>query len=159
MAKQTTESRLAAIEAEERELWFASFTRDDAWRLGVQMREAAVAQQLPLVIGIAIGAQRVFHAALPGASPDNDAWLERKARSVVHFERSSLGVGELFRSQGRLYEADARLDPTVIAANGGVFPIQIDGVGVVGTVGVSGLPQVDDHNFVVDQLRKFRAAS
>lgn len=152
-----TDSLLAMIQEDERDLWFAKFTRDDAWRLGVQMREAALSLELPIVIGITIGAQRVFHSALAGASPDNDAWLERKARSVIHFERSSLGVGEHFRSQGRNYETDSRLDPTLVAANGGVFPIQITGVGVVGTIGVSGLPQVDDHAFVVEQLRRFLA--
>ncbi|MET0302587.1 MAG: heme-binding protein [Microbacteriaceae bacterium] len=45
----------------------------------------------------------------------------------------------------------------MVAANGGVFPITVTGVGVVGAVGISGLPQVEDHAFVVDQLRAFLA--
>ncbi|MGO2110540.1 MAG: heme-binding protein, partial [Pseudoclavibacter sp.] len=73
------------------------------------------------------------------------------------FERSSLGVGAQFRRAGRVYEAESRLDPTTAAANGGVFPISVAGVGVVGTVGISGLPQRDDHAFVVEQLRAFLA--
>ncbi|WP_424467937.1 heme-degrading domain-containing protein [Pseudoclavibacter helvolus] len=150
---------LERIRAEEAELVFPRFTRDDAWRLGSRLREVASERSLPVVIGIVVGQQRVFHAALDGAVPDNDAWLERKTRAVLHFEQSSLGVGALFRSLGRVYEAESRLDPTEVAANGGVFPIRVPGVGVVGAVGVSGLPQVEDHAFVVEQLRAFLAAA
>jgi len=31
----------------------------------------------------------------------------------------------------------------------------VRGVGVVGSVGVSGLPQAEDHAFVVEQVRAF----
>ncbi|MHC5560716.1 heme-degrading domain-containing protein [Kocuria sp. U4B] len=144
------------IQAEEEDLQFASFDREDAWRLGAALRSAALEQGLPLVIGITLGAQRVFHTALAGATPDNDAWLERKAAVVTHFERSSMGVGEQFRALGRVFEDDSRLPAHRYAANGGVFPIRLRGSGlVVGTVGVSGLPQREDHAFLVRQLRTF----
>lgn len=144
------------ILSEEHELQFDTFDRDTAWRLGCSLRKAALAQTLPLVIGITIGAQRVFHTALPGATPDNDAWLERKAAVVSHFERSSMGVGENFRTLKRDFEKDSRLPPEEYAANGGVFPLRLRHSGVViGTVGVSGLPQIEDHAFLVSQLRTF----
>ncbi len=58
---------------------------------------------------------------------------------------------------GKDFDTSARLDTTLYAAHGGVFPITIDRVGVVGTVGVSGLPQADDHAFVVRALRAYAA--
>jgi uncharacterized protein (UPF0303 family) len=146
------------ILAEEQELVFDAFTRADAWELGSRMRAAALDRGLPIVIGIVLGGQRVFHCALDGATPDNDSWLERKTRATLHFHRSSMGVGEQFRVQGRVYETDSRLPADQYAANGGVFPVRLHGTGVVGAVGVSGLPQVQDHEFVVEQLRAFRAA-
>lgn len=149
-------AELARIEQEERELVLPRFTREDAWRLGCRLREAAVERGLPIVIGITVGRQRLFHAALDGSTPDNDAWLERKMRATLHFERSSFGTGAWFRAQGRDYERDSRLDPREVAANGGVFPLTVSGVGVIGGVGVSGLPQAEDHAFVVEQLRLFR---
>lgn len=152
----TDNTFFSQIQADEHELQFASFDREDAWRLGCALRSAALKQDLPLVIGITLGSQRVFHTALPGATPDNDAWLERKAAVVTHFERSSMGVGEQFRALGRVFEEDSRLPSHRYAANGGVFPIRLRGSGlVVGTVGVSGLPQRDDHAFLVQQLRSF----
>lgn len=147
------------IQADEHELQFGAFDREDAWRLGTALRSAALEQGLPLVIGITLGAQRVFHTALPGATPDNDAWLERKAAVVTHFERSSMGVGEQFRALGRTFEEDSRLPTHRYAANGGVFPIKLRESGtVIGTVGVSGLPQRDDHAFLAEQLRAFLSA-
>lgn len=148
---------LERITREERELVFTRFTRDDAWALGVRLREAALEQELPITIGITVGQQRVFHTALDGASAENDDWLARKTRAVLYFGRSSLGVGARFRGAGRDYATEARVDPNEIAADGGVFPITVAGVGVIGAVGVSGLPQYEDHAFVVEQLRAFLA--
>ena len=152
----TDRTYLEQIQADEHELQFTTFDREDAWRLGNSLRRAALEQGLPLVIGITLGAQRVFHTALPGATPDNDSWLERKAAVVTHFERSSMGVGEQFRALGRNFEDDSRLPSHRYAANGGVFPIKLRESGtVIGTVGVSGLPQRDDHAFLAQQLRAF----
>lgn len=152
-----TPELLAQVEEEERELVLPAFDRDDAWALGSRLRDAATDAGLPIVIGIVVAGQRVFYAALTGATPDNDAWLERKTRATLHYQRSSLGVGEQFRARGWTFEADSRLDPREVAGNGGVLPIAVRGVGVVGAVGVSGLPQLDDHAFVVEHLRAFIA--
>ena len=42
-------------------------------------------------------------------------------------------------------------------AAGGAFPIRVRGVGLVGTVTVSGLPQLEDHRLVVTTLERFLA--
>ncbi|MHB1063649.1 MAG: heme-degrading domain-containing protein [Georgenia sp.] len=143
------------ILADEAELVFDAFGLEDSWHLGAQMRAAAVEQELPIVIGIVLGRQHVFRAALPGSSADNDGWLARKTAVALRYGRSSMGVGERFREQGRDFDTDSRLDTTQFAAHGGVFPVQVRGTGVVGAVGVSGLPQKDDHAFVVGRLRAY----
>ncbi len=150
-------ARLARVTAEEAELVLPRFDLADAWALGSRMREAALAARLPIVIGITLGEARVFHTALPGSSADNDGWLDRKTRVARRYGRSSFGVGLSFRAAGKDFDTDARLDTSVYAAHGGVFPITIAGVGVVGTVGVSGLPQAEDHAFVVEHVRSWLA--
>ena len=42
------------------------------------------------------------------------------------------------------------LDPRLYVAAGGSFPIHVDGAGIIGTMTVSGLPQVEDHKLVVE---------
>lgn len=155
MTDDDARTLLARLAAEEQELVFTRFGLDDAWALGAQMRADAAAAGLKIVIGITLGEARVFHTALEGSSADNDAWLDRKARVTRRYGHSSFHVGQTFRVNGRDFDTASRLDRRVYAAHGGVFPIIIEGTGVVGTVGVSGLPQAEDHAFVVEQLRSY----
>jgi hypothetical protein len=92
------------------------------------------------VISIRRNGQRLFHAALAGASADNDGWLDRKCAVVDRYGRSSLRVGEQFRVDGKSFDQDSRLDMSEYAAHGGAFPVLVRGVGCIGTVAVSGLP-------------------
>lgn len=143
------------LEAQERHLVFRRFTHDDAWALGSLLVELARERQAPVAIDIRRAGQQLFHAALPGSAPDNDAWIDRKRRVVERYGASSYLVGTRFRDKGTTFEDSARLDPDEYAAHGGSFPITVDGVGVIGTVTVSGLPQLQDHRFVVEALEQF----
>ena len=149
---------LDELVAQESRLVFDSFDEETAWALGVALREAAVSASLPVAISIRRNGQRLFHAALPGASADNDGWLERKSAVVDRYGRSSLRVGEQFRVDGGSFESNSRLDSSDYAAHGGAFPILVRDTGCVGTVAVSGLPQVEDHQLVVDTIEAFLAA-
>ena len=59
---------------------------------------------------------------------------------------------------GLSFEERTGLDPARYAAHGGSFPIIVRRVGVIGSVTVSGLPQTEDHDFVVSQLTLFLAS-
>jgi uncharacterized protein (UPF0303 family) len=147
--------RLSELADQEARLVFRRFDHDTAWRLGVALVDAARARRLPLVVSVRRNGQRLFHAALPGSSADNDAWIERKSAVVDRYGHSSYLVGQRFLADGRDFDRSSRLDPDRFAAHGGVFPVLVRDVGAVGTVGVSGLPQADDHAFVVEQLEAF----
>lgn len=153
----TDHTLLDELESQERDLLLDAFDEADAWELGSALRSAALADRLPVAICVRRGAQRLFHAALPGASADNDGWLDRKCAVVERYGRSSLRVGEQFRVSGKTFESDSRLDPSRYAAHGGAFPIVVRGTGCIGSVAVSGLPQLDDHRLVVETLRAFLA--
>jgi uncharacterized protein (UPF0303 family) len=144
---------VAELVAQEEELRWHRFDEDDAWRLGVALREAARNRRLPVALDVTRGDQQLFHAALAGSSPDNDAWLARKARTVRRFHKSSLHVGQLCRDAGRSLEEVFLVPSSEYAAHGGAFPVTVVGVGVVGSVAVSGLPQLEDHALVVEVLR------
>lgn len=143
--------------AQERRLTLSRFTYDDAWALGSLLVEMAHLREAPVAVDIRRGAQQLFHCALPGSSADNDAWIDRKRRVVERYGESSLLVGTRHRAKGTTFEESSRLDPDRYAAHGGSFPITIDGVGVVGAVTVSGLPQAEDHAMVVEALERFIA--
>ena len=159
VAESSYADQLAELAAQEERLVFSRFDNDDAWRLGVHMVEAARSANLPLAISIRRNGQRLFHAGLPGSTPDNDAWLERKSAVAQRYCHSSYFVGTSFRASGRTFDEDSRLDPNLFAAHGGAFPINVRDVGCVGTVAVSGLPQAEDHAFLVTHLESFLQAA
>jgi uncharacterized protein (UPF0303 family) len=122
---------VAELAAEEAELQFSSFTDDDAWELGAALRELARRQEAPVAIDISRNGHQLFHAALAGATPDNDAWIERKQRVVHRFGHSTLHVRQTSPNEGRRSSR---------------------GPGWTRVV-VSGLPQLEDHRLVVRALR------
>ncbi|MDQ1045866.1 heme-degrading domain-containing protein [Streptomyces sp. V4I2] len=146
---------LEELEAQERRLVFRQFTHDDAWALGSLLVDLARERQAPVAIDIHRAGQQLFHAALPGSAPDNDAWIARKRRVVERYGSASYLVGARCRAKGTTFEESSRLDPDEYAAHGGSFPINVEGVGVIGAVTVSGLPQLQDHRFVVEALEQF----
>ena len=115
----------------------------------------AEAEKAPVAIDIRRGEQQLFHAALAGSNADNDAWIERKCRLVRRFGVSSYLFGRRLALAGKSLTEAALPDPAEFAAHGGAFPINVEGVGMVGTVAVSGLPQADDHRLVVQVLAEF----
>ncbi|WP_329178702.1 heme-degrading domain-containing protein [Streptomyces sp. NBC_01477] len=145
----------AELAEQEAALVLPRFTNDDAWRLGCLLVDLARERSAAVTVDIRRGGQQLFHCALEGTSPDNDAWLERKGRVVLRYGTSSLAVGERFRAKGTTFEEASFLDPALYAAHGGAFPLRVAGVGVVGVVAVSGLPQTEDHALVVTALTRF----
>ncbi|TFD78269.1 heme-degrading domain-containing protein [Cryobacterium fucosi] len=140
---------------QERTIQFDSFDFGDAWAVGSRLVELGSLRGHPITVSMTFGDQRVFHAALPGSSADNDAWLENKFRVVRRFANSSFAVGTRFRSLGRDFRTASNLDPATHAAHGGAFPLRVRG-SLIGVVGVSGLAQRDDHDFVVEVLAEHR---
>lgn len=146
----------ARLEEQERRLQATRFDNDDAWRLGCILVELARERGLGVAIDIRRGGQQLFRCALPGTTPDNDSWIERKNRVVLRYGASSFLVGQRYRDKGDDFvTANPHLDPADYAAHGGAFPIRVRDVGVVGTVTVSGLPQAEDHALVVAGLEQF----
>jgi uncharacterized protein (UPF0303 family) len=144
---------LEELAAEEEELQFTSFTNDDAWELGTALAAVARRQAAPVAIDISRNHHQLFHVALPGATPDNDAWIERKTRVVNRFGHSTLYVRQASVEHGTTFEEEFGLDPLRYAAHGGAFPVIVRSVGPIGVVVVSGLPQLEDHRLVVAALR------
>ena len=144
---------LAELAAEEEELQFTGFTNDDAWDLGSALVAAARRDGAPVAVDVSRHGHQLFHASLPGTSPDNDSWIQRKTRVVHRFGHSSLYVRQASIERGTTFEEEFGLDPALYAAHGGAFPVVVRSVGPVGAVVVSGLPQLDDHRMVVAAIR------
>ena len=146
---------IAALVKQEATLTLPSFTPDIAWHLGTTLRDLALARNLSIVVDVRrFGAphQQLFYAALAGTTPDNQRWVARKVATVARFHKSSYHVGRLLAEAGLSFSARYNLPEEDYAAHGGCFPLIVENAGIVGAVTVSGLPQRDDHNLVVEAL-------
>ncbi len=146
------EDDIAAVAEQERLLVFERFDGDTAWALGERLRRVASERGLPVAIDVTLHAMPVFYSALSGSTADNARWVRRKRNIVLHFLRSSYAVGLRLAQQDATLEEKFSLSDTDYAAHGGSFPITVAGVGCIGAVTVSGLPQREDHNLVVAVL-------
>ncbi|MDX6204817.1 MAG: hypothetical protein QOE76_2335 [Frankiales bacterium] len=138
--------------AEEDRLRLARFDADDAWALGNLAVSLARADGLAVTIAVAHGQQLMFHAALAGTVADQADWIRRKTALVYRFGHSSYFVGRSYRDRGAAFEEEPHLDPASYAAHGGAIPLSVAGVGLVGVLAVSGLPQDQDHALAVRAL-------
>ena len=146
---------IVGIIHQEAELHFPHFDHNTAWTLGLTLRELAISRKLPVVIDVrrfGNPEQPLFYTALPGTTPDNPRWVQRKSNVVARFHRSSYQVGLHLQNTGATFSEKYALPDTDYATHGGSFPIHVTGTGVIGSVTVSGLPQREDHNLAVDGL-------
>ncbi len=149
---------LRRIALQERELQFDRFDLDAAWQLGLVLRRMAADRKLGVVIDITLFSMQVFYAALEGATPDNPNWVRRKRNTVFRLFRSSYATGLSLLKQQTNLQAKLGMPDAEYAAHGGSFPIVVKGTGCIGAVTVSGLPQRDDHNLVVEALSEVLGA-
>ena len=140
---------------QENTLVFTEFSFDKAYALGTLLYERAKERKFPIAIDITKSNQQMYHAALPGSTPDNDQWIIRKSRVVNRFHHSSFYIHNLLESLDTTIEEKYCLSSFEYSPHGGSFPIIIKDVGVIGTITVSGLPQKDDHAFVTSIIEEY----
>jgi len=147
-----TEDDLARLKEQEARLVFDRFDEAEAFALGTRLRDLALDRGLPIVVEVAALDRPLFYAALSGSTAANREWARRKINSVRFYHKSTY---RMFLEQGgreRIFPADFGHDARDFAIAGGAFPVRVAGMGAVAVVAVSGLPQRDDHNLVVEAL-------
>jgi uncharacterized protein (UPF0303 family) len=155
MDQTALEADIARIAEQERLLRFARFGPEEAWTIGARLHDVAVAGKVPIAIDISLRDRSLFHSVLPGSTTDNAEWIRRKRNTVLRLWRSSYAVGLTLALKGESQETAHALPLKDYAVHGGAFPIALEGLGCVGAVTVSGLPQRQDHSLVVDALARF----
>jgi len=139
------------VHLQERELCFQHLDAQVAWELGTSLRAVAVERALPVVIDVRRFGQPLFYAALEGTTPDNVEWVRRKNNILARYHRSSYRMGLEMKLKGETLEQRGHAVAD-FAAHGGAFPLTVTGAGIVGSVTVSGLPQRQDHELVIEVL-------
>jgi len=140
---------------QEEVLRFDEFTHEDAFAIGLMICEHGKKHHLAIAVDITINGYQVFRYGLPGTTLNNDLWLKRKIMTVNTLQMSTLHVNAQLELNNQKLREDWLLDDEVYAGVGGGFPIHIKGTGVIGSICVSGRPHKEDHEIIINILKKY----
>ena len=142
---------------EEQLLVLPDLSQKSAIEIGEIAKSLGTQRSLPIAVEVRVGDWIVYHASLPGSTPENDWWIGRKARVVKLKQHSSMFERVLAEEQGIDWHKENNLLDETHAIHGGGLPLITKDDGFVGVLIISGLPQVDDHLLGVEVLTEFLA--
>jgi uncharacterized protein (UPF0303 family) len=155
---QTSGGLSSAILLEEQiKLTLPALTITDALEIGEIAKFFGQDSSLPIAVEVRVGDWIIYHASLPGSSPENDWWIGRKARVVKLKQRSTLFERVFAEERGIDWHKENNLLDETHAIHGGGLPLITESDGFVGALLISGLPHVEDHLFGVKVLTEFLA--
>ena len=142
---------------EEQILTLPSLDLAGALEIGEIAKSLGMARILPIAIEVRLGDWIVYHASLPGSTPENDWWISRKARTVMLKHHSTMYERVSAEERGVDWHKENNLLDETHAVHGGGLPLITKDEGFVGILLISGLPQVEDHLLGVEVLTEFLA--
>ncbi|HTJ56400.1 MAG TPA: heme-degrading domain-containing protein [Devosiaceae bacterium] len=146
---------VAKLIEQETTLIFSSFDEEAAFAIGSAIRDHGRANALTLVADVRFWDRPLFYAALPGTTCDNPEWVRRKSNMVKRLHRCSYRVVLERPFEERVFPPHRAIDPHDYAIAGGSFPINVRGIGIVGAITVSGLPEREDHGVAIAAIARY----
>jgi len=146
------EQDLQRLALQEQLLQLSQFDETTVWELGTRIKALCEARKVGVTIEIRRAKETLFFYAMPGVVPNNSEWVRRKRNTVELLHRSSYAVGLAHQKESTSLPIKCGVSLNDYAEHGGSFPVRVKGVGCVGTVTVSGVPQREDHAIVVESL-------
>jgi uncharacterized protein (UPF0303 family) len=155
MTDMTMDELLVVLQMQEEVLQFSHFTNEDAWEVGNAIVAEGKRRGLSASVKIRLNnGLTVFQYAADDLNLDGESWMDRKMNLVRRLERSSLAVYMMLKKDEESL-SDLCLDSREYAAAGGAFPIRVEEVGVIGSIAVSGLDQVSEHDLIIRALGRY----
>ena len=142
---------------EEQILTLPSLSAAEALEVGEIAKSLGMARNLPIATEVRLGDWIIYHASLPGSTPENDWWMSRKARVVMLKRHSTMYERVSAEERGVDWHKENNLLDETHAIHGGGLPLITKNEGFVGVLLISGLPQVEDHLLGVEVLTEFLA--
>jgi uncharacterized protein (UPF0303 family) len=120
--------------------------------LGTLIKRLCEERGVAVTIEVRRAKETLFFYSMAGVVPNNAEWVRRKRNVVELLHRSSYAVGMSNQKDNTSLPQKTGVLLNDYAEHGGSFPIRVKGVGCIGVVTVSGVPQREDHAIVVEAL-------
>jgi uncharacterized protein (UPF0303 family) len=141
------------IEKEEK-YQFDSFSNEDAFEIGLLIKEMAKKYSGPVAVSITVDGLEVFRYFPPTRGKLEEKWIEAKRNLVSLTGTSSLRSVVLIKLY-QFPEEPASLIPGDYAFSGGGFPIRLKNGMMIGSIITSGLTSQEDNSIIWDSLEKY----
>ncbi len=128
------------------------FSNDIALKLGLKIIDLARERNQKIAVEICRLNHSIFLYVDDSLPADKHNWLQRKANVAKHFEESSLSVKNDLKNGNMTLAETFQLSDKDYLAKGGSIPLFVENAGMVATVTVSGLTDVEDHQIILDAL-------
>ncbi|SEB38597.1 Uncharacterized protein, UPF0303 family [Tenacibaculum sp. MAR_2009_124] len=128
------------------------FSNDISLKMGLKILDLARERNQRIAIEICRLNHTVFLYIDDTLPADKHNWLRRKANVAKHFEESSLSVKNDLKNGNMTLEDTFQLPNKDYLAKGGSIPLFLDNAGMIGTITVSGLTDVEDHQIIIEAL-------
>jgi uncharacterized protein (UPF0303 family) len=142
---------------EEQILSLPSLDLSSALEIGEIAKSLGQVRNLPIAVEVRLFDWIIYHASLPGSTPENDWWISRKARVVMLKHHSTMYERVSAEERGVDWHKENNLLDETYAIHGGGLPLITKDDGFAGVLLISGLPQVEDHLLGVEVLTEFLA--
>jgi len=149
----------AQLNLEERSLTLPFIDTHTALQIGELSKLLGEIKNLPIAVEVRIGNWVVYHASLPGSTSKNQHWIDRKARVVLLKRKSTLYEKVSAEERGVDWYIENNLSEETHAIDGGGIPLITKSDGFVGSLLISGLPQLEDHLFGAKVLSEFLSSN
>ncbi len=157
MQKSTGGFTSKSLALEAKTLQLPSLTQSEAIEIGSIAQAIGLERKLPIAVEVRMKDWIVFHASLPGSTPENDWWIGRKARAVNLTGRSTLHERMVAEEAGIDWHKSKGVEDELYAIHGGGLALNVVGLGLTGVLIVSGLEQVADHMLGVEIITEYLA--
>ena len=134
----------AVLLEEEMRLTLPSLTITDALEIGEIAKLFGQDRSLPIAVEVRLGDCIIYHASLPGSTPENDWWIGRKARVVKLKKHSTMFERVLAQERGVDWHKENNLLDETHAIHGGGLPLITKSDGFVGILLISCLLYTSD---------------
>lgn len=147
------EALMESIKVQESMYAFDRIDEDLALQMGIYVIRRAREIGKPVATRITLNRRTLFAYSMPGTKPESDNWIRRKENLSYATNGSSCywecwcELGEHpFEWRGMTYQD--------YAPAGGCFPLCVKGVGMVGTLTISGMASHEDHALAFETIEK-----
>ncbi|MFI3174818.1 MAG: heme-binding protein [Bacillota bacterium] len=147
---------LKIVEKQEEEFQFDKFTHEDAWTLGNIIVDLSKKHGFQAAISIRLmSGYTVFQYGFDGTGLDHHNWMIRKQRSTEVKMMSTMRLEYILKTNNLDMKEAWFMDPMEYSTCPGAFPIKVKGAGMIGTIIVSGISVLTDHDLIIEALNQY----